>query len=195
MLTADKVRLRNKSISDARDDFRWQSDPELARLDAAQVQDVSFARFLAEYSFDLYYPLGSRHEFAIENLEGKHIGNCVFYNMDTLRSETEIGIMIGDREYWGKGYGTAAVNALLEHVFSRTSIEKVHLKTLDWNIRAQKCFEKCGFTRTGYLTKNGFNFVRMELYRSDWLRGKKSAAEQNSYPDKDKPESQSPAII
>ena len=168
MITVSKVRLRSKTIDDARDDYRWQVDPELARLDANTVRDISFSRFLEEYSFDLNYPMGDRHEFAIENLGGIHIGNCVYYNVDMSRSEAELGIMIGEREYWGKGYGVAAISALLEHIFTRTSISKTYLKTLDWNTRARRCFEKCGLTEVGRMTKNGYSFICMKINRSQW---------------------------
>jgi RimJ/RimL family protein N-acetyltransferase len=168
MITVSKVRLRSKTIDDARDDYRWQMDPELARLDASTIRELSFSRFLEEYCFDLNYPLGDRREFAIENLEGIHIGNCVYYNIDMPRGEAELGIIIGEREYWGKGYGAAAISALLEHIFTRTSISRTYLKTLDWNTRARRCFEKCGFTEVGRMIKNGYSFVCMELHRSRW---------------------------
>jgi len=168
MITVNKVILRKKTLSDARDDYRWQKDAELARLDAGAPRNISYARFLAEYSFELYYPLGDRREFAIESPVGVHIGNCVYYNISISRGEAELGIIIGERDYWGKGYGTAAINALLEHVFTHTGINRVYLKTLDWNIRAQRCFAKCGFKPAGNLVKNGYNFVSMELYRHPW---------------------------
>jgi RimJ/RimL family protein N-acetyltransferase len=168
MIAANQVKLRTKNITDAKDDYRWGRDAELARLDASRILEMSFRQFLSEFSFDLYYPMASRREFAVESPDGKHIGNCVFYNIDMPRGEAEVGIMIGERRYWGKGYGVAAINALLEHIFTTTSITRVHLKTLDWNVRAHRCFEKCGFTRVGHIEKNGHKFLHMELYRSQW---------------------------
>lgn len=178
MITASKVRLRSKTIDDARDDYRWQTDPELARLDANAPLEISFSRFLEEYSFEMSYPLGDRHEFAIENLDGRHIGNCVYYNVDMLRGEAELGIMIGEREYWGKGYGVAAISALLEHIFTRTNINRTHLKTLDWNARARRCFEKCGFIQTGNMKKNGYRFICMEIHRSQWQAERETKSEE-----------------
>lgn len=168
MIATSKIRLRSKRIADARNDYRWQTDAELAQLDAASVCSLPFSKYFSQYTFDLYYPPLDRHEFAVESLDGKHIGNCVYYNVDMLKHEAEVGIMIGERDYWGMGYGVDAINALLEHVFTRTGIERVYLKTLDWNDRARQCFEKCGFTQFGHMVRNGYSFVRMDLNRKQW---------------------------
>jgi RimJ/RimL family protein N-acetyltransferase len=50
----------------------------------------------------------NRRQFAVDTLEGRHIGNCAYYNIDKGGGEAEVGIMIGERSYWDKGYGTAA---------------------------------------------------------------------------------------
>src|SRR5450759_1305011 len=127
-----RITIRQKKISDAKDDYAWQTDSELVELDAAIALNIPYKQYLSEYTFELCYPNSNRHEFGIDTLEGKHIGNCVYYNVNAAESKTEIGIMIGDRDYWNKGYGTEAINALLERVFSRTAMEKVYLTTLNW---------------------------------------------------------------
>jgi RimJ/RimL family protein N-acetyltransferase len=73
--------------------------------------------------------------------------------------------MIGDKAYWGQGYGTDAVLAILDYVFNQAAWQSLFLKTLDWNMRAHKCFEKCGFVRKGTLDYNGCNFILMEISR------------------------------
>jgi len=121
MIAGNKVKLRSKKISDARDDYSWQTDIELSRLDATTALDMSFTQYLSEFTFELCYPTANRHEFAIETLDGKHIGNCVYYNVDTAVGTAELGIMIGDRNYWSKGYGVDSVNSLLKYIFKYTS--------------------------------------------------------------------------
>jgi len=76
--------------------------------------------------------------------------------------------MIGNRDYWDKGYGADTVTALISYIFHQTNLERIYLKTLDSNIRAQKCFQKCGFTPYGHLDRDGFNFVLMEVNRKQW---------------------------
>jgi RimJ/RimL family protein N-acetyltransferase len=165
-LMGSKVKLRPKKLSDARNDYLWQTDPELARLDAVSVPTIPFSQYLLDYSSELHFPTPTRHSFAIETLDGKHIGNCVYYN--ETKEEAELGIMIGNRDYWDKGYGTDALATLIDYIFLKTNLKRLYLKTLDWNHRAQKCFQKCGFTPYGHLLKDGHNFVLMELHRKHW---------------------------
>jgi RimJ/RimL family protein N-acetyltransferase len=168
MISGDKVKLREKRLADAADDYAWLTDTELAALDAAPLSTTTFPQYLASYTSDLRYPPTIRHQFAIETREGKHIGNCTYYGIDSDKGEAELGIMIGDRDYWDKGYGTDAVTALLEYIFGKTKLNRLYLKTLVNNKRAQKCFAKCGFTPYGHFKKDGYSFILMELNREEW---------------------------
>ena len=165
VIFGNKVKLRGKKLSDARNDYRWQSDPELTKLDAAPGLSVSFSVYLLDYTNQLHDSGLKRYPFAVETLDGKHIGNCTCYDINKAKGEAQLGIMIGDRSYWDKGYGTDAVTTLVNHIFLNTNLKRVYLKTLDWNLRAQKCFKKCGFTPCGYLNMDGNYFVLMELKR------------------------------
>ena len=165
MITDTKIKLRDKSLADALNDYVWRIDPELAELDASPLLNDSFRQYLLEYSIEMRYPSSIRQAFAVETLEGKHIGNCVYYNIDNTKGEAELGILIGDRDYWDKGYGTDTVNALVSYIFLQTSLNRIYLKTLTSNQRAQKCFKKCGFTQYGHLSKDGYDFVLMEIHR------------------------------
>ncbi|MBN2240220.1 MAG: GNAT family N-acetyltransferase [Dehalococcoidales bacterium] len=169
MIISKKVILRDKSTEDAWDDYAWESDPELSRLDAAPVLKMPYPDYLEEYTSELfmYYTEGRR--FAIDTLDGKHIGNCSYYNYDETRGDTELGIMIGDRDYWNDGYGTDAVTTLVDHIFNNTKLDRIYLKTLNWNKRAHKCFRKCGFTKYGEMSRGGYDFFLMEIRRSKWL--------------------------
>ena len=169
-IIGNKVRLRGKSLSDVRNDYVWQSDPELVQLDAAPLLGVSFPVYLLDYTDQVYHPKLNRYPFAVETFDGKHIGNCTCYDVNETRGEAQLGIIIGDRNYWDKGYGADAVTALVNHVFLNANLKRIYLKTLDWNLRAQKCFEKCGFTPCGQLSRNGNNFVVMELKREQWVK-------------------------
>jgi len=164
----DLVVLREKRVGDAYNDFRWRTDPELARFDAARPFAASFQDYLALYRDELAYPSPYRHSLAIEDLAGRHIGNAMYYNIDSVRREAEIGITIGEREYWGKGFGTDAVRTLVRRIFQVTGFRRVYLKTLDWNTRAQKSFRKAGFHVCGRSRRGGNAFIVME-FLSDWL--------------------------
>jgi RimJ/RimL family protein N-acetyltransferase len=187
MTDNQRIKLRYKRISDAKDDYAWQTDHELAELDAAVPLDMSYQQFLSEYSFDLCYPSADRHEFAVETLDGKHIGNCVYYNVNAIEGKTELGIMIGNREYWNQGYGVEVISALLEYIFSRTRMESVYLTTLNWNIRAQKCFHKCGFIECGQVVRDSRNFLLMSIHRNEWEKIKDNGHSQVTTPENTSP--------
>ena len=131
---------------------------------------MEFTQYLLRYADELYCARQGKHQFAIDTPEGEHIGNCAYYGVDDERGEAEIGIMIGDRKYRERGYGAAAVTALVDHIFLETSLRRIYLKTLDSNQRARRCFRLCGFVECGRLVDNGHNFLLMELYRHQWQR-------------------------
>ncbi len=168
VITGKRIRLREKKLTDVRNDYAWQVDPELSRFDAVPVLNLPFAVYLLDYTTEVKKHRPNRFPLAIESLDGKHIGNCTCYDINEKKGEAQFGIMIGDRDYWDKGYGADAVNTMVDHVFQTTSLHRLYLKTLDWNQRAQKCFIRCGFTPCGYLKRNGYNFVLMELKHEHW---------------------------
>ena len=168
MITSKKVRLRKRGLADALDSYAWQTDPELVQLDAIPVLKTTFARYLSDYLSEIRYPSPNKCVFAIETLGGKHIGICSYHNINETKGEVEVGIMIGNRDCWDKGYGTDAITTLLNHIYRATNLNRIYLKTIDSNHRAQRCFKKCGFTPCGHLTKYGYTFVLMEIYRKQW---------------------------
>ncbi|MFA5316368.1 MAG: GNAT family N-acetyltransferase [Dehalococcoidales bacterium] len=176
-LAGDKTRLRVKIFADAERDYQWQTDNEITYLDASRPLRITFTQYLAEYLKTLSNPSPMRRFFAIETLDGEHIGNCTFYSIDRERGKAELGIMIGQREYWGKGYGTDAVNTMLGYIFNHTGLKRIRLKTLVSNIRARKCFLKCGFAACGQKNIEGYQFLLMEISHDRWLElaGKSSA--------------------
>jgi RimJ/RimL family protein N-acetyltransferase len=163
-----RIKIRYKRLSDAKEDYAWQTDPELARLDATTALEMSYPHYLSEYTFELCYPSPNRHEFGIETLDGKHIGNCVYYNVNQSEGKAELGIMIGNRDYWSQGYGYEVINALLGYIFKNTKLDRIYLTTLTWNIRAQKCFKKCGFIECGEVNREGYTFLMMAIHREEF---------------------------
>jgi ribosomal-protein-alanine N-acetyltransferase len=169
VIRGEKVVLREKRLSDASDDYAWRSDPELARYDAAKPLTASFSDFLTLFTEELEYPSPARRSLSMEDLSGRHIGNIMFYNIDRLQGEAELGITIGVDGHWSQGYGTDAVRAALRHIFSLPGIRRIYLKTLDWNKRARRCFEKVGFVRYGAMRRGPETFVLMDIRRERFL--------------------------
>ena len=168
-LLGAKVTLRDKREEDAELDYIWRSDPELARLDAAYPLTMSFDRYLKIFRDQLRYPTPGSHHFSTETLDGKFIGNCMYYDLDRVNLQAELGIVIGDRDYWSNSYGYDAVTTLLDHMFTEKGLKRVYLHTLEWNKRAQRCFEKSGFKPVKMVRRISQDFILMEVLREDWF--------------------------
>jgi RimJ/RimL family protein N-acetyltransferase len=164
----DKVILRTKRRNDAEAEYAWRRDPELASYDAVKPISTAYEDFLALYEDDLSQPTPFRRSFAVDDMAGRHIGNVMFYNIDLLKREAEVGITIGDRDYWNCGYGADAMTALVGHIFTNTALTRLYLKTLDWNVRAQHSFANAGFVRYGTSRRSNGTFILMEMHRGNW---------------------------
>ena len=116
----------------------------------------------------MQFPNYRSKRLAVETLEGVHIGNIMYYDLNMRDRQAELGIMIGDKEYWSSGYGTDTVNILLRHLFTTLELDRVYLHTLSWNYRAQTSFGKSGFKSVREVKRGGQDFILMEILRPNW---------------------------
>jgi len=164
----EKVRVREKRVEDIRNEYMWRVDPELSRLDATRPMTMSYEDFFRYSKEEMQFPNYRSKRLAVETLEGVHIGNIMYYDLNMQNSQAELGIMIGDKDYWSSGYGTDTVNTLVRHLFTILELDRVYLHTLSWNYRAQASFAKSGFKLVRNVKRGGQDFILMEVLRSDW---------------------------
>ena len=162
--------IRRKRLEDAVDEYRWRRDPELAEYDASRPVRSSFEDYQRNWSFDYRFTDMAGRSFAIEDGAGQHIGNIMYYNIDRVRGEAEIGISIGERRCWSHGYGSDALTAMVRMLLGQGGMRRLYLHTLDWNERAQRSFRKAGFAICGTSWRDGHTFLVMEL-RWEWVKG------------------------
>ena len=167
-ICGDRVVMREKKKSDIPDDYRWRSDPELAELDATRPLRLNYKDFERLSKDELAHPQTRSKRLSVDTLEGQHIGNVMFYDIDLRSGQAELGIMIGEKEYWSRGFGTETVGLLLDHMFEEYPFNRVYLHTLAWNHRAQKSFHKAGFRDLAPVRKSGRDFIKMEIWRHEW---------------------------
>jgi RimJ/RimL family protein N-acetyltransferase len=167
-LVGELTVLRSKSMDDAEADYSWRIDPELAALDATRPVTLSYTEYLRYHRDDVSYPSPWSVRMAIDTLDGRHIGNCMYYDINADKPQCELGIMIGDRDYWSKGYGTDVVKTALAQIFNKTELDRVYLHTLTHNFRAQKSFSKAGFVPVREVKRDGYEFMLMEIWRKEW---------------------------
>ena len=162
------IRIREKRVEDIPDEYAWRVDEELSRLDATRPLTMSYDDFLKYSKEEMQFPNFRSKRLAVETIEGVHIGNVMYYDLNMRNAETELGIMIGNKEYWGKGYGTDIVKTLLKHLFEDLKLERVYRHTLAWNYRAQSSFSKSGFREIRAVRRGGQDFLLMEVNRNSW---------------------------
>ena len=174
MLQSERVRLRAME----RDDLPrlCQFNNDLA-VELAGGGDPPMPQSLArlEAEFDRQAGEGGRDGagFAVE-VDGLLIGQCALFNFDETARTAELGITIGDKEYWGKGYGREAIVLLLQHGFHHRNLHKIHLTVHARTGRAVAAYRACGFVEEGRLQAHVWSdgayddLLVMGLLRTAW---------------------------
>ncbi|MBA7503138.1 Spermidine N(1)-acetyltransferase [subsurface metagenome] len=162
MIAGKKTRLRALEKSDLAKVWEWLNDEEVMWFWAAPGNTQSLPE--VEQWFTRLQEVADHpsKQFIIENEEGTPIGQIFYEHLDTKHQRTEVGILIGEKEYWGKGYGTDAMIAFLDYLFNELGLHRVYLHLQSYNTRALKSYEKCGFIQEGILRHH--SFTRGEYY-------------------------------
>jgi RimJ/RimL family protein N-acetyltransferase len=144
------VRLRFRTAADIPLFVQWYSDPDVLHwLHMSEAPLASFESESARFRATEDDPM--RRSWIIETHGGKPIGNIALVNIDELHGKAELGVSIGEKAYWGRGYGTDAIRTLLAHAFGQMRLRRVWLITDADNERGIRAYEKCGFVREGLL--------------------------------------------
>lgn len=110
----------------------------------------------------------SQITFAIIDKETlTHIGNASIYKIDFINSNADISIIIGNRDFWEKGYGKEIFSILIHHCFNKLNLHKVTAGTTSDNIGMQRILEKLNFQKEGTIVesiKRDLQFFDTYLY-------------------------------
>ncbi len=104
----------------------------------------------------------------------KIIGNCAIHKMESKNRRCTCGITIGEKEYQNKGYGTEAMELLVEYGFNTLNMNRIELSVWDFNIRAYKAYQKVGFVEEGrrrrarYHNGKYYDEIIMAILKDDW---------------------------
>jgi RimJ/RimL family protein N-acetyltransferase len=175
ILRGERVYLRPAERSDLELFVRWLSDAEVGRHLSVRsplsqaMEEKWFDQMVEQQGRDRY------HFVICLRSDGRPIGATDLREISLEDGRAAFGIMIGEKAEWNRGYGTDALNAICDFGFGQLRLERIELDVYADNLRAQRSYEKAGFTREGTLRKGHYSegrFVdvaRMALLRSEWL--------------------------
>jgi RimJ/RimL family protein N-acetyltransferase len=178
ILRGARVLLRPLGTADLRRCVKWFSDPQVIQF-LGRNSPTTLAE--EERWYRDYSRRSDEQIFAIE-VNGKHVGNLGLHKVDRIHRKADLGIVIGETEYWSQGYGTDALRTALRYGFEQLRLSKVSLDVLEYNSRALRSYEKCGFVREGIhreeVYKDGrfLNVVRMSILAREFRNNERGAA-------------------
>lgn len=90
------------------------------------------------------------HVFTIVDSESNApIGRCLLFSIDWVNRHAMLGIFIGEKTFWSKGYGQEAVTLLVDYAFTLLNLNSLMLGAMAFNERAIQCYKKVGFKEIG----------------------------------------------
>jgi RimJ/RimL family protein N-acetyltransferase len=182
MVYGERVRLRATERDDVKKFYVWVNDPDVARY-------LSLYLPLSTVDEENWFEAMTKREQSEKTLvievpdsnAWKMIGNCGVFGIDSVSRSAELGIMIGEKDEWNKGYGTETMLLLARHCFETLNLNRTFLHVYAENQRARRSYEKAGFVEEGRLRegvyKNGKydDVIVMGLLRSEWIMRRKEA--------------------
>ncbi len=175
MIEGKLVNLRPSEMTDLERNTRWINDREVTRFLALRYQmshaaeeEWMRARCREPMAYESVF-------FAIDTKDGVHIGNCDFFATVPEDRKTKLGIMIGEKEYWSRGYGSDALTTLLRFGFATMNFHRIELDVYAFNERAMAAYRKCGFVEEGrrrnarYAGGAYHDVLVMSVLRDEWF--------------------------
>jgi RimJ/RimL family protein N-acetyltransferase len=148
-IEGDRIYLRELRLSDVNEDYyRWMNDAEVTQYLESRFSDNSLESIRN-------YVAGKQGKqdcifLAIVLKEGnRHIGNIKLEPINRIHSHAELGIIIGSKTVWGKGYATEAIRLAVDYAFHKLNLHRVTAGCYSNNEFSIKAFKKVGFEIEG----------------------------------------------
>ncbi len=163
---------------------KWSRDSEYFRLlDSEPVLPQTAASFKQDMERRAEKYEANSFVFTIRTLaEDKPIGFIGLVGISWTHGDSWVAIGLGEREYWGRGYGGDAMRVALHYAFTELNLHRVSLGVFDYNRRAIRSYEKAGFVHEGrqreMLHRDGqrWDILLMGILRSEWRAASSSEA-------------------
>jgi diamine N-acetyltransferase len=171
-LLGQRIYLRPPEQRDLDLIAKWANDPEIRRLtgEVMPMSKAAAAGFLEKVRTD-----PDRVWFMIAlQADNRVIGEAGLLRMFNPWRTTDLSLIIGEQDTWGKGYGTEAMLLLLDYAFGYLNFHRVSVGVVGFNERALRFYEKVGFKREGF-QRDGYyyaheyhDFVMMSILENEF---------------------------
>ncbi len=167
-------KLRELEREDMKSINKWRNDPNLIACLGAPYRFIN--EDVDSDWYDKYIHTRSnsvRCAIVDSEKEDEVLGLISLLDINYINRSGTLHIMIGGAENRGKGLGTFAVKAMIEHAFLNLNLRRIELGVLENNISAIHLYEKCGFCREGMKRESNYksgkyiNMIIMALLRKD----------------------------
>lgn len=171
--TGNLVQLRKHQPQDETAFVRWYTDAEIAYVLRHDLRPLTPSQAQG-YFMSIVLPASAHGTaWAIhENSTGNLIGTTAITEVDEARRECLFRIVIGEKQAWGRGYGTDATRLVIAEAFQRFRLEKVNLEVFAHNERAYRSYVRVGFRETGrseeWARDTRLDVIAMQVTRAMW---------------------------
>lgn len=160
-LVGERIYLSPRNVEDVEIFTEWINDFYVTDYTGRSYQTMT----LQEEENFLESTEKGKNTFSIIDIEtDKIIGTIGLHELDHINRTATLGIFIGNRDYWSKGYGTEAIRLILDFGFNYLNLNNIDLALMEFNQRALKCYQKCGFKEIGRRRK--CKFINGKYYDS-----------------------------
>ena len=157
MIEGERIRLRKIELTDVNEDYRaWMNDPEVVRYTESRFRTHSLEDIRA-YVQSVRSDANSVFFAIIEKETGKHIGNIKIGHMLPVHRTADVGVIIGDRNCWGKGYATEALKLTAAYAAEPLKLHKLWAGIYADNPGSIQAFRRAGFVEEGRFARHWFS--------------------------------------
>jgi RimJ/RimL family protein N-acetyltransferase len=174
LFEGDLVRLGPLRREDIPTYTRWFQDYEVQRFIAPGVL-VPYGDDAETAWFESVVKDTENYHFGIRTLaDDRLIGNCSLFAIELKNRSATLGIVIGEKDFWNRGYGSDATRVILSFGFQELNLNRIQLEVYDYNVRAIRAYEKAGFVREGIRRQALFregeyhDIHLMAILRDEW---------------------------
>jgi len=153
----------------------WLNDPVVNKYLEVRHHNQTIET-VTEYVDDFYKDL-EKYIWGIYSEEEGLIGTVNLHNIDRCHNTAELGLMIGNKDYWGKSASEEAISLVLDFAFDLLELNRVTGGTYSTNIGMIFTYKRLGFTREGVMRKSfleGGNYIdgyRWGILSEEWISG------------------------